>query len=231
MGALHPGRSTSTSRPSAASTAPARPSTSPRSSATPAPIAVSDLPLTLVVERPDGVEYLRETLSDGGLGGYSADVQLEAEAMRGSWQVRLYADPKGSSLAETSVLVEDFQPERLAFDLVTEAKSIGTTTPAVIDLTARYLYGATAPGLSIDGDIDIRPAATLAGFDGYHFGLADEQIDPIRDPIDLGAVTDEDGKATLEVGLPELPVADQAASRPRSSSASPTPTAAPSSAA
>ena len=114
--------------------------------------------------------------------------------------------PKGSSLAETSVLVEDFQPERLAFDLVTDAKSIGTTTPAVIDLTARYLYGATAPGLSIDGDIDIRPAETLAGFDGYHFGLADEQIDPIREPIDLGAVTDEEGKATLEVGLPELPV-------------------------
>src|SRR5262249_18337580 len=112
-------------------------------------VAVSDLPLTLVVERPDGVEYLRETLSDGGLGGYSADVALEAEAMRGSWQVRLYADPKGSSIAETSVLVEDFQPERLAFELETDAKAIGTTTPAVIDLTARYLYGATAPGLSI----------------------------------------------------------------------------------
>ena len=109
-------------------------------------------------------------------------------------------------LAETSVLVEDFQPERLAFELETEAKAIGTTTPAVIDLTARYLYGATAPGLSIDGDIDIRPAETLAGFDGYHFGLAEEQIDPVREPIDLGAVTDEEGKATLEVGLPQLPV-------------------------
>ncbi|HET7717318.1 MAG TPA: MG2 domain-containing protein, partial [Bauldia sp.] len=169
-------------------------------------VAVSDLPLTLVVERPDGVEFLRETLSDGGLGGYSADVELEADAMRGSWQVRLYADPKGSSIAETSVLVEDFQPERLAFDLETTATAIGVTSPAVIDLTARYLYGATAPGLSIDGDIDIRPAETLAGFAGYHFGLAEEQIDPVREPIDLGAVTDEEGKATLEVGLPQLPV-------------------------
>lgn len=168
-------------------------------------IAVSDLPLTLVVERPDGVEYLRETLSDGGLGGYSASVALLADAMRGSWQVRLYADPKGSSVAETSVLVEDFQPERLAFELETDATAIGTTTPAVIDLTARYLYGATAPGLSIDGDIDIRPAQTLAGFQGYRFGLAEEQIDPVREPIDLGAVTDEEGKATLEVGLPQLP--------------------------
>jgi len=167
--------------------------------------AVPDLPLTLVVERPDGVEYLRETLSDGGLGGYSADVALIADAMRGSWQVRLYADPKGASIAETSVLVEDFQPERLAFELETRSTMIGADSPAIIDLTARYLYGATAPGLSIDGDIDIRAADSLPGFAGYRFGLADERFDPYRDPIDLGAFTDEEGKATLEVGLPQLP--------------------------
>jgi uncharacterized protein YfaS (alpha-2-macroglobulin family) len=167
--------------------------------------AVTDLPLTLVVERPDGVEFLRRTLSDGGLGGYSAGVTLLPDAMRGSWQVRLYTDPEGSSVAETSVLVEDFQPERLAFELETDAKSIGVTDPAVIDLTARYLYGATAPGLSIDGDIDIRAADGLEGFNGFHFGLEDEPIEPLREPIDLGAVTDEEGKATLEVGLPQLP--------------------------
>src|SRR5690606_18854774 len=126
-------------------------------------------------------------LSDGGLGGYSADVALIADAMRGSWQVRLYADPEGSSIAETSVLVEDFQPERLAFDLVTDAKALGVGSPAIIDLTARYLYGATAPGLSIDGDIDIRAADGLPGFAGYRFGLSDDRFEPFRDPINLGA--------------------------------------------
>ncbi|MBN9022736.1 MAG: alpha-2-macroglobulin family protein, partial [Rhizobiales bacterium] len=169
-------------------------------------MAVSGLPLTLVVERPDGVEYLRETLSDGGLGGYSADVALIDDAMRGSWQVRLYADPEGTAIAETSVLVEDFQPERLAFDLETEAKAIGIDSPAIIDPTARYLYGATAPGLSIDGDIDIKATDSLPGFAGYHFGLADERFEPYRDPIDLGAFTDEEGRATLQVDLPNLPV-------------------------
>ncbi len=58
--------------------------------------AVTDLPMTLVVQRPDGVEFLRQTLSDGGLGGYSQDVQLQADAMRGSWTVQLFADPKGA---------------------------------------------------------------------------------------------------------------------------------------
>ncbi len=167
--------------------------------------AVGNLPLTLVVERPDGVEYLRETLSDGGLGGYSADVALISDAMRGSWQVKLYADPKGASIAETSVLVEDFQPERLAFELATDSRAIGPGDPAVIDVTARYLYGATAPGLSIDGDIDIRAADGLPGFAGYRFGLADDRVDPWREPIDIGAFTDEEGRATLQVDLPQLP--------------------------
>ena len=58
--------------------------------------AVAALPLTLVVERPDGVEVPRKTLADAGLGGYSADVALDANAMRGSWRSALFADPKGA---------------------------------------------------------------------------------------------------------------------------------------
>ena len=89
--------------------------------------AVGDLPLTLVVERPDGVEYLRKTLSDGGLGGYSEDVTLQDNAMRGAWHARLYADPKGSALADATMLVEDFEPERLAVDLSTDATGFDRT--------------------------------------------------------------------------------------------------------
>ncbi len=169
--------------------------------------AIGELPITMIIERPDGVEYLKETLSDGGLGGYSASVPLEDNAMRGSWQVKLYADPKGATIAETSVLVEDFVPERLAFDLTTDAKALSAAEPATIQLEARYLYGAPAPGLSVEGDIDVRPAAGLDGFNGYTFGLADDEVEPVRRPIDLAETTDEAGKATLSVGLPEdLPI-------------------------
>jgi len=167
--------------------------------------AVGDLPLTLVVERPEGVEFLRRTLSDGGAGGYSADIALEPDAMRGSWQASLYADPKGEAIASTSLLVEDFEPERLAFELTTEARALSASEPATVDLAARYLYGATAPGLSIDGDIDVKPVTALADFPGFTFGLADDAAEAVREPIDFAETTDEDGKATLSVGLPALP--------------------------
>ncbi len=168
--------------------------------------AVTDLPMTLVVQRPDGVEFLHQTLSDGGLGGYSADVALQADAMRGSWTVQLFADPKGNAIAETSVLVEDFEPERLAVDLDTAAKTIKADAPVTIDLSARYLYGAPAPDLPIEGDLDIKAVDSLAAFPGYTFGLADDQIEASRQPLEFDAATDQDGKATFDVTLPTLPV-------------------------
>ncbi len=168
--------------------------------------AVTDLPMTLVVERPDGVEFLRKTLSDGGLGGYSEDVALSADAMRGSWTAKLYADPKGTAVAETSVLVEDFEPERLAVELDTAAKALDADKPVTIDLSARYLYGAPAPDLPIEGDLDIKATDSLAAFPGYTFGLKDDSVEPSRQPLEIDATTDADGKANFDVSLPELPV-------------------------
>ncbi|MBN9011053.1 MAG: hypothetical protein J0H63_13340, partial [Rhizobiales bacterium] len=121
------------------------------------------------------------------------------------WHAKLYADPKGTALADVSVLVEDFEPERLAFDLATKATALAAGEPASIDLDARYLYGATAPNLSVEGDIDVRPVSTLAAFPNFTFGLADDSAGPSRNPLDIDATTDEDGKASFDVSLPELP--------------------------
>ncbi|WP_421726615.1 alpha-2-macroglobulin family protein [Bauldia sp.] len=170
-------------------------------------IAVPGLPITLVIERPDGVEYLNDTLSDAGLGGYSISIPLEDSAMRGSWRAKLYADPEGSPLAEAAILVEDFVPERLAFTLSSDATAFTEDAPVAVDLEARYLYGAPAPGLSVDGDIEVRASGSRDGFSGYRFGLADDPVRPLRRPIDLVATTDTTGHATLDVGLPDpLPV-------------------------
>ena len=69
--------------------------------------AVAALPMTLVIERPDGVEFQRKTLADAGLGGYSADVAFGDNAMRGSWTAKLFADPKGAAAHVKSTLKPD----------------------------------------------------------------------------------------------------------------------------
>src|SRR5262249_24618503 len=56
--------------------------------------AAPNVPLTLVVERPDGVEYRRALVADQGIGGRSWIVPIVASASTGTWRVVAYTDPK-----------------------------------------------------------------------------------------------------------------------------------------
>src|SRR6478736_530618 len=48
-------------------------------------VAVPGVPLTLVVRRPDGVEYRRALVEDQGLGGRAFPIPLLPGAARGTW--------------------------------------------------------------------------------------------------------------------------------------------------
>ena len=74
---------------------------------------------------------------DEGAGGYHLAYALDDGAMRGSWRFRIYADTAAPPITYVSFLVEDFEPERLAFEINASVKQIvpGEVTP--IDVTAR----------------------------------------------------------------------------------------------
>ncbi|KFC69700.1 Alpha-2-macroglobulin domain protein [Devosia sp. LC5] len=165
--------------------------------------AVKDMPLTIEVERPDGVVASRDVLRDGGAGGYFTALPMVGDAMRGSWTVRLYADPKAAALTSVAFLVEDFEPERLAFDITAPDAPVETGVETAIDVTAKYLYGATAPGLAVEADAVLRPRTTLEQFPGYTFGREDDTIETSREPLGVVGTTDESGKAVAAVVLPE----------------------------
>jgi hypothetical protein len=169
----------------------------------PAATAITGLPLTLIVKRPDGVEHLRALVGDQGLGGRDLAVSLPLAALRGTWRAAVHADPKGPALAELSFAVEDFLPERLAFDLQTSATALDPDDPPRIAVDARFLYGAPAANLALEGETLLKAADTLAEFPGYRFGLADEQVDPLREPLPP-ATTDAQGQAELRPQLPAI---------------------------
>ncbi|MEO7222611.1 MAG: alpha-2-macroglobulin, partial [Devosia sp.] len=164
--------------------------------------ALHDLPITVEVERPDGVIADREVLVDEGAGGYHLAYALDDGAMRGSWRFRIYADTAAPPITYVSFLVEDFEPERLAFEINASVKQIvpGEVTP--IEVTAKYLYGATAPGLGIEADSIVRPVMSLPDFPGYSFGRIDDTISSDRQPLGIVGTTDDQGLATAEVTLP-----------------------------
>jgi len=168
--------------------------------------ALAGTPLTLVVERPDGVEFRRAVLADQGAGGRSLSVPLNSAVPSGTWRVRAFTDPKGSSVGETTFMVEDYIPERLEFDLSSKDKLIKPDAPVELKVDGHFLYGAPASNLQVEGDMLVAPAAERPGFPGYKFGVADEETTSNeRTPIENLPETDDKGVATFPVSLAKAP--------------------------
>jgi uncharacterized protein YfaS (alpha-2-macroglobulin family) len=167
--------------------------------------AALNTPLTLVVERPDGVEFKRAQIADQGLGGHTLTLPINASAPTGTWHVRAYTDPKLPAIGETTFLVEDYVPDRIEFDLTSKADRVSQGAPADMSVAGRFLYGAPASNLDLDGDVTISAAAERKGFAGYQFGLADDELDPTKQTLDDLPSTDDSGNATFKVDLDKLP--------------------------
>ena len=172
--------------------------------------AAPNAPLTMVITRPDGVEYRRALVADQGLGGRSMSVPLVSSASTGTWRVAAYTDPKRPAVGETTFMVEDYVPDRLEFDLSSAAKNISRAAPVQLGVDGRFLYGAPASNLELSGEVAIASAKELPGFAGYAFGLFDDDVTPVRQELDDLPSTDAAGKATFPVKLDTKP----ASSRP-----------------
>ena len=168
-------------------------------------VAKSGLALTLVVKRPDGVEYRRATLPDQGLGGRAYAIPLLPGSAAGKWSIEAYADPKGSSIGRVEFLLEDYIPERLDFTLHPAKPVIDPGEPVALSLDARFLYGAPASGLDVTGAIRLQAVegGALAGFPGYVAGLADDDFTTVETQFSDKVETDGKGHADLSVELPE----------------------------
>ncbi|MEM9582230.1 MAG: alpha-2-macroglobulin family protein [Pseudomonadota bacterium] len=167
--------------------------------------AIADLAMTAILTRPDGVEYSRTTLDDQGAGGRLFALPLSGSVPRGTWQVAVYIDVDAPPLAETKVLVEDFLPERIDVELTMPDGPISLSGPAPqLGVQADYLFGAPGADLAIEGDVILRAARAVDGFEGYRFGRHDEPFQTRRGGLQGGVKTDATGAARLALDLPKL---------------------------
>ena len=167
--------------------------------------AVPGMPLTLKVMRPDNVEHERQLLKDEGAGGRSLTLSVATTAMTGTWRVSAHADPKGPAIGEVSFLVEDYTPERLEMKLSSDKTVIGAGEPATIAIDGRYLYGAPAAQLGLEGEVNISArGGGPAGFEAYQFGLEDEPFAPQRKVMEALPSTDNNGHAEIKAELPQI---------------------------
>ncbi|MBZ6078650.1 alpha-2-macroglobulin family protein [Microvirga puerhi] len=168
--------------------------------------AVPGIPLTIVVRRPDGVEYRRVVVEDQGLGGRALSVLILPGSLRGTWRIAAYTDPKGASVGEASFLVEDYVPERLEVTLTPKVDALRPGQPAPIDLSARYLYGAPGADLAVTGEVAVAASVKsgVKGLEGFTVGLDDETVEASTVEIEQSSTTDAQGRASLQIPVPSI---------------------------
>jgi len=168
--------------------------------------AVENLPLTFVFTPPDGVEDRRKVSDGAAAGGQAVELALQANAMRGTWSVAIHTDPKQPAVATQMFLVEDFVPDRIEFDLSADRTEIAQGETANVTVDGRFLYGAPAAGLALEGETTLAPTRDWDRFKGYVFGLADEQAaEPAVTPLAGLPPVGDDGKASFPVAIDQLP--------------------------
>ena len=164
--------------------------------------------VTLVVERPDGVDYLTRP-SMTGRGRLSHDFTDRPGAQGGTWRIKALTDPDGDAVGETSFLVEDYIPDRIEFDLKSKTprvKGDGLQTHRRRPLSVRRARRRPRPRGQRQHPADDTP---FPEWKDYNFGLMDEQPDPIQVTAAGLPQTDINGHADIDIALPELPVTTQ----------------------
>jgi len=168
-------------------------------------LAITGLPMTLVLTRPDGVEHSRHFASQTKAGGAVFQMPIPSAAPRGTWLLDAYVDPKAAPLRSTKFLVEDFLPERLDLQLSTENQQLIAGQTISIVAQSDYLFGAPAANLKLEGELLIRKSDGVDGYDGFQFGLHDRPEISRFSPFPSGIETNENGTALATVRLPETP--------------------------
>jgi alpha-2-macroglobulin len=173
--------------------------------------AINGRAAMLTLTRPNGTEAQKMRIDPSvEAGGFVVDYPLTSTAPRGQWTASVTVDGDTVAAGSVSFAVEDFVPQRLKISTTADAKplTVGETRPVLVD--AQFLYGAPGSGLGVQADgrvvLDPKP---FEAFAEYSFGR-EEDVFEEKLLGNLGAATtDASGKATIPLGLSDVPATFQ----------------------
>lgn len=163
--------------------------------------SIDDMPVTLVLRRPDGVEARRFSLAAQNAGGFHQSVALSRTAAFGVWSLEALVDPAGSAVGRVQFDVQDFVPQQLKVTLKPTVAFLSPGQPISASLDGQFLYGAPAAGLKAEAQLRIvRDPAPVPGATGYSFGLVDEKVDAAVQTLEVPAA-DAAGQVRIAAAL------------------------------
>lgn len=172
--------------------------------------APADFPARVVVKRPNGQVFQQTTPARAADDSIYLPVTLSNSAPVGIWTAELFSDPDAPPIGHVEFRVDAFVPDRMAVETGPAPDAIIPGKTAILPVTARFLYGAPAAGLTGKATlrlvVDKQPFPALAG---YHIGLTDETYAPDSHEVDLPE-TDAQGHTALTIDIAQAPDTTQA---------------------
>jgi alpha-2-macroglobulin len=120
-----------------------------------AAVALANVPVTLIVKRPDGTEFTRFSQALPAGGALHQPIALPKSSRRGRWSVAAHVDPKAPPVGSIDFSVEDFVPEKLKVELSSAQPIVRPGQLSTFDIQADFLYGAPGAGLTVEADMRI----------------------------------------------------------------------------
>lgn len=159
--------------------------------------------LTLKIERPDGITYQTQTVTNLGAGSFGYDFTLPDRDSQGNWRIYLYLDDK-NLLASNEIPVADFKPRLISSKILTgDDTIIDSTKDTRIDVQADFNYGAPGIGLTAYASVLVKPdPKPVAGYEDYFFGPSEESYGELSNYANLDQqTTDDNGKASFTFSM------------------------------
>ena len=140
----------------------------------------TDLPVTLKLTRPDGVEARRLTLtpdmSPNDSGSYHEDIAFQRSDQTGEWTLSAHLIADGPEIGRVSFQLEDFVPPKIEVSLSSDIETVAAGQTITAKLTGQYYYGAVAAGLNGQAEAVIeKDPSPFKGYEDYYFGLIEEE--------------------------------------------------------
>ncbi len=165
----------------------------------------ADIPAQVTVKRPNGQVFVTATPARAADASLHLPVTLSGGAAAGTWTVEVRADPDAPPIGHAEFRVDAFVPDRMAVDIATLPAAVTPGTPVEIPITARFLYGAPAAGLTGKASYTLTAdPAPFPAYEAYHFGLVDEAYAPQTQETDLPE-TDAQGHTRFALAIAQAP--------------------------
>ena len=168
--------------------------------------SVGEVPVLIRVLTPNGRELRAFRKTTNAQGAVATDVPLDPAAVTGTYTIEVL-NANNVLLTSQPVSVEEFVPDRIKVDVLTDRLSYKSGQTITLSATALNLFGPPASDRAYEMELQLkRKAFAPKGFEEYDFSLPNAGADgPTTFPKELRqGRTNANGQATERFVIPAL---------------------------